>query len=59
MYTAYFKAMKQVIKKHGAKIDEACKDPGRFTRSPYGVNTKDRIKYEKKPNVHERVQKVG
>ncbi len=58
MYTAYFKAMKQVIEKFGGKIDEACKDPGRFTRSPYGVNTKLELS-KRKPNVHDRVQKVG
>lgn len=56
MYTAYFKAMKTVIEKFGGKIDEACKDPGRFTRSPYGVNTKLELS-EKKPNIHDRIQK--
>ena len=57
MYTAYFKAMKTVVEKFGGKIDEACKDPGRFTRSPYGVNTKLELS-EKRPNIHDRIQKV-
>jgi len=40
IYTAYFKAINAVLKTYGAQIDDACKDPGRFTRAPYGVNTK-------------------
>lgn len=58
LYTAYFKAINQVLTKYGADIDEGCKDPGRFTRSPYGVNTKEEL-VQRKPNIHDRVQKVG
>lgn len=58
MYTAYFKAINTVLTKYGADIDEGCKDPGRFTRAPFGVNTKESL-VNKKPNIHDRVQKVG
>ena len=58
MYTAYFKAINTVLTKYGADIDEGCKDPGRFTRAPFGVNTKESL-INKKPNIHDRVQKVG
>lgn len=58
LYTAYFKAINSVLTKYGADIDEGCKDPGRFTRSPFGVNTKDSL-VERKPNIHDRVQKVA
>jgi len=58
LYTAYFQAIRTVLSKYGADIDVACKDPGRFTRGPWGVNTKDTL-IEKKPNIHDRVQRVG
>ena len=58
LYTAYFKAINSVLTKYGADIDEGCKDPGRFTRSPFGVNTKKEL-VERKSNIHDRVQKVG
>jgi uncharacterized protein (UPF0297 family) len=58
MYTAYFKAINTVLTKYGADIDEGCKDPGRFTRAPFGVNTKETL-VNKKPNIHDRIQKVG
>ena len=58
LYTAYFKAINHVLAKFGADIDDGCKDPGRFTRSPFGVNTKPEL-VQRKPNVHDRVQKVG
>ena len=58
LYTAYFKAIRDGLLKYGADIDVACKDPGRFTRGPWGVNTKDEL-VKKKPNVHDRVQKVA
>jgi hypothetical protein len=43
LYTAYFKAIRAALLKYGADVDEACKDPGRFTRGPWGVNTKDTL----------------
>ena len=55
IYTAYFKAINAVLKTYGAQIDDACKDPGRFTRAPYGVNTK-KLVVEQKPEIHKRVQ---
>lgn len=58
LYTAYFQAINTVLRKFGADIDEGCKDPGRFTRAPYGVNTKQEL-VERKPNFNDRVQKVG
>ena len=58
LYSAYFKAIRDGLLKYGADIDVACKDPGRFTRGPWGVNTKDQL-VEKKPNVHDRIQKVA
>lgn len=57
IYTAYFLAIQEVLKKYGAKIDSACKDPGRFTRAPFGVNTKPELK-EKKPSEDDRRQVV-
>ena len=58
LYTAYFKAIRDGLLKYGADIDVACKDPGRFTRGPWGVNTKDEL-IEKRPNVHDRIQRVA
>ena len=57
LYTAYFKAIREALLKYGADVDIACKDPGRFTRGPWGINTKDEL-VQKKPNIHDRVQKV-
>ena len=58
IYTAYFKAIREVLLKYGADVDIACKDPGRFTRGPWGINTKDEL-VQKKPNIHDRIQKVA
>ena len=58
LYTAYFNAIRDGLLKYGADVDKGCKDPGRFTRGPWGVNTKDAL-VEKKPNVHDRIQKVA
>ena len=58
LYTAYFKAINEVLLKYGANIDDGCKDPGRFTRAPYGVNTKEEL-VTKKPHYSDRIQKVA
>lgn len=57
LYTAYFKAIRDVLLKYGGIVDEKCKDPGRFTRGPWGVNNKAEL-IQKKPNIHDRTQKV-
>ncbi len=57
IYTAYFKAIQKALQKYGAVIDGACKDPGRFTRAPFGINTKKEL-VERKPDAENRVQKV-
>jgi hypothetical protein len=57
IYTAYFQAIQTVLKKYGIVIDGACKDPGRFTRAPFGINCKTEL-IEKKPDANDRVQRV-
>ena len=57
IYTAYFQAIQAALAKNGIKIDGACKDPSRFTRAPFGINTKDQLK-KLKPTDAERTQKV-
>ena len=57
VYTAYFLAIQAALKKYNIVIDQACKDPGRFTRAPYGINCKKEL-IDKKPNRADRVQTV-
>ena len=38
-YTAWFKCIRETLVKYGAVIDPACKDPGRFTRAPFGTRS--------------------
>ena len=38
-YTAWFKCIADTLKKYGAIIDPACKDPGRFTRAPHAIRS--------------------
>ena len=57
IYTAYFLAIQSVLKKYGANVDGACKDPARFTRAPFGINTKAEL-IEKYPDPEQRRQPV-
>ena len=57
IYTAYFEAIRHALLKLGIKVDQACKEPSRFTRAPFGVNTKREV-IEKKPLEEDRIQKV-
>ena len=57
IYTAYFRAIEAALAKCNIKIDDKCGEPSRFTRAPFGINTKDSLK-ESKPLDSERVQRV-
>jgi len=57
IYTAYFRAIEAALAKCNIKIDTMCGEPSRFTRAPFGINTKDELK-QLKPLEQDRVQKV-
>ena len=58
IYTAYFKAIqKALLKNYNIVVDQKCKDAARFTRAPFGINTKPEL-VELKPNPEDRVQKL-
>jgi hypothetical protein len=57
IYSAYFEAISSVLLKHGILVDRACNEPSRFTRAPFGINTKTEL-IDKHPNPEDRVQKV-
>jgi len=38
-YTAWFKCITDTLKKYGGIYDQACKDPGRFTRAPFATRS--------------------
>jgi hypothetical protein len=57
IYTAYFLGIEAALAKYGIIIDGACKDPGRFTRAPFGINCKKEL-IDKKPTSAERIQRV-
>tara|TARA_R110000803_G_scaffold51703_2_gene106697 strand:+ start:798 stop:3044 length:2247 start_codon:yes stop_codon:yes gene_type:complete len=55
IYTAYFEAVRAALLTRGILIDKACKDPSRFTRAPFGTNTKADL-VTKKPDATTRTQ---
>tara|TARA_R110000787_G_scaffold280655_1_gene391475 strand:+ start:44 stop:2293 length:2250 start_codon:yes stop_codon:yes gene_type:complete len=56
IYTAYFQAIRAALLLRGIKCDQACKDPSRFTRAPFGINTKKDL-VEKGKTEEQRTQK--
>ena len=56
IYTAYFEAIRAALLTRGILVDKACKDPSRFTRAPFGINTKGEL-VKKKPDAASRTQK--
>ena len=55
IYTAYFEAIRAALLTKGILVDKACKDPSRFTRAPFGINTKSEL-VTKKPDPVSRTQ---
>lgn len=55
IYTAYFEAIRAALLTRGILVDKACKDPSRFTRAPFGINTKGEL-VKKKPDATARTQ---
>jgi len=56
IYTAYFEAIRHALLQRGIKVDKGCKDPSRFSRAPFGINTKKAL-IEKGKSEEDRTQK--